>query len=207
MHSPNGLLQILEFTGALPRASLYSDWRVDPSDASTLETLASTNFDPHQFVIVSNTIPLPNPLNASQPAGTVEINTNYQPRRVELEADVKVPSVLLLCDRYNPKWVVTVDDKPAELLRCNFVERGVMLQPGKHTVVFRFTGSAATFVVSFTAVVIALCLCGWLAFTEDSLPPETGPSPSGKSPASPNPTRPAASNAAQAPQKNKPRKT
>ena len=208
---PSGQSQILEFTGALPRASLYSNWRVDPDNASTLETLASTNFDPHQLVIVSNALPAPNPLTAVQPAGTVEINTNYQPRRVELEADVKVPAVLLLCDRYNPKWVVTVDGQPAPLLRCNFIERGVMLQPGKHTVVFQFTGSAATFAVSLTAVLVALGLCGWLAFTETSEPVESGGSQPGKpqdlpgtgrSPASP----PLQARTGSEPRKNKPKK-
>ena len=166
---PNGQLQVLEFTGALPRASLYSNWEVT-NDADALQQLSSTTFDPHQLVIVSNSIPPPSPADAGQPAGTVEINPNYQPQRVELEADVKVPSVLLLCDRYNPKWVVSVDDQPAELLRCNYIERGVMLKPGKHKVVFRFTGSATTFVISSVAVVFALGLCGWLAFTEDSAP-------------------------------------
>jgi hypothetical protein len=207
---PNGLLQVLEFTGALPRASLYSNWQVDPDDASTLALLAGKNFDPHQLVIVSNSIPPPNPVAASQPAGTVSINTNYEPRRVELEADVKVPSVLLLCDRYNPKWVVSVDGQPAELLRCNFIERGVLLQPGKHTVVFRFTGSIATFAISFTAVVLALALCGWLAFTERSGPVEY-PDPAPLKPQGSPPVRSTAANPAPArsgsdPRKNKPRK-
>ena len=37
-------------------------------------------------------------------------------------------------------WRVTVDGKPAELLRCNFIMRGVYLPaPGRHTVEFSFS--------------------------------------------------------------------
>jgi len=163
---PNGQLQVIEFTAALPRAKLYSNWRVEHDEANTLQTMIGTNFDAHALVLVTNSVAPPAAGDAGQPSGTVEINTNYAPKRIELQADVKVPSVLLLCDRYNPKWTVSVDGAPAELLRCNFIERGVMLKPGKHAVVFQFTGSAATFAVSLTAVVVALGLCGWLAFTE-----------------------------------------
>ena len=66
-----------------------------------------------------------------------------------------------------------MDGKPDHRLRCNFVERGVMLQPGKHEVVFRFTGDYRTFAVSLGAGVLGLLLCGWLAITKE--PEQTGP--------------------------------
>jgi hypothetical protein len=76
---------------------------------------------------------------------------------------VKVPSVLLLCDRFNPKWQVWVDGKQEKLLRCNFIERGVFLQPGKHDVEFRFVSPNGPLYVSFIAIAFGLLLCGWLA--------------------------------------------
>jgi hypothetical protein len=90
-----------------------------------------------------------------------------------LSADVNTPSVLLMADRYNPKWEVLVDGKLDHLLRCNFVERGVLLQPGKHEVVFRMTGDYRTFAISLGAGILGLLLCGWLAMTKE--PEQTEP--------------------------------
>jgi len=42
-------------------------------------------------------------------------------------------------------WQVFVNGKPAELLRCNFIMRGVYLTPGAHTVEFKFTLPTARF--------------------------------------------------------------
>ena len=39
-------LALFEFTGALPRAKLYSNWQVSTNDAATLKLLADKNFDP-----------------------------------------------------------------------------------------------------------------------------------------------------------------
>jgi hypothetical protein len=83
--------------------------------------------------------------------------------------------VLLLSERYNPKWQVEVDGKPAELLRCNFIERGVYLTPGKHDVVMHFVPSMDTFWISTAAIVLGLSLWGFLIFSpakQDNVKPE-----------------------------------
>jgi hypothetical protein len=89
---------------------------------------------------------------------------NYRSKRIELEADAKSPAVLLLCDRYNPKWRVTVDGQPSPLLRCNYIERGVYLSPGKHSVVFEFSTPLKTLYVSTVTLVVALLLWAWVSF-------------------------------------------
>ncbi len=163
----NGDLAVIEFMGALPRAKLYPNWTVNTDDTNTLQTLASPSFDLHQNVLVADsTLPAPLPANASQPAGTVDI-TSYLSKRIKLKANVKAPSVLLLSERYNPKWKVEVDGKPAPVLRCDFILRGVFLQPGEHTVVFRFAPTLTALYVSLTAIVLGVMLTGWLAFTRD----------------------------------------
>ena len=48
---------LIEFTGALPRAKLYSNRQVSTNDDATLKMLESTNFDPWQTVLVSTPLP------------------------------------------------------------------------------------------------------------------------------------------------------
>ena len=55
-----------------------------------------------------------------------------------LKTKASFDSVLLLNDRFDPAWRVTVDGRPAPLLRCNYLMRGVQLAPGDHTVEFTF---------------------------------------------------------------------
>ena len=70
--------------------------------------------------------------------------------------------MLLLNDRFDPHWHVRVDGKPAELLRCNYIMRGVYLTPGQHTVEFQFTLPHKPLYVSLVAIGIGLLLCGAL---------------------------------------------
>jgi hypothetical protein len=128
---------LFEFTGALPRVKLYSNWQVSTNDEATLTKLASKEFNPEQTVIVAEPIATSPGGSTNSNAGTVE-HTSYTPRRIELKAKAESPCVLLLNDKHDPTWKVFVDGKPAQMLRCNYIMRGVRLEKGEHTVEFRF---------------------------------------------------------------------
>jgi hypothetical protein len=162
--NPNGKLAIIDFENALPRATLYTKWQTITNDDVTLQTVGSQAWNPHESVLVAEAIPAPS--GVGQDPGTVAINPNYKSKRVELSADIKAPSVLMLAERYNDKWQVEVDGKPAPLLRCDFIMRGVYLQPGKHDIVFRFVTSHATLYTSLAAIALGLGLWGFLMFDE-----------------------------------------
>jgi uncharacterized membrane protein YfhO len=68
------------------------------------------------------------------------------------------PSLLLLNDRFDPDWKVTVDGKPETVLRCNFIMRGVALSAGPHTVEFRFQPDIKLMYVSLAAIGVGLVL-------------------------------------------------
>ena len=161
---PNGELALFEFTGALPRAKLYANWQVNTNDQANLKTLADLNFDPAKTVLIST--PEKNlPLLATNEAdaGTVEFKS-YAPKKIVFTANAKTPAVLLLNDKFDLNWRVTVDGQPADLLRCNFIMRGVQLSPGPHTVEFDFSLPSGPLKVTLAATVLAILLLGWLVF-------------------------------------------
>ena len=137
--NPNGQYAIFEFTGALPRARLYSHWQVNTNGSATLEQLCSPAFDPERTVLVDR------PLSADQTTenageagdGGVEF-VSYSSKEIILQTHAKSASVLLLNDRFDPQWSVAVDGKRATLLRCNYLMRGVQLPAGTHAVRFSF---------------------------------------------------------------------
>ena len=168
----DGDLALFEFTGALPRAKLYSNWQVNTNDQAVLKTLADPNFDPAKTILVSTPQKNLPAVATNENSGTVEFKS-YAPKHLVFAANAAAPSVLLLNDKYDPHWSVTVDGKPAELLRCNFLMRGVYLTPGAHLVEFKFTLPNDPLYVSLAAIVVGVLLCGFLIFLERRQPAPT----------------------------------
>jgi hypothetical protein len=153
----DGDLALFEFTGALPRAKLYSNWQVNPNDPAVLKTLADLNFDPAKTVLIDTPQKDLPPVATNENNGTVEFKS-YAPKEIVFAAKAATPSVLLLNDKYDPNWQVTVDGRPAELLRCNFIMRGVYLPAGAHTVEFIFTLPHRLLYVTLGALAVGILL-------------------------------------------------
>jgi hypothetical protein len=153
--STNGAFAVIDFTGALPRAKLYANWEVQTNDQTTLTQLASKEFDPAQKVFVAGNVPAPAAATlTNQNPGKAEF-TSYAPKEIKLRTESEVPTVLLLNDRFDPNWRVLVDGKAENLLRCNFIMRGVYLGKGPHTVELRFQPSIQPLYVSLAGIIVA----------------------------------------------------
>ena len=171
-----GPLGLLEFTGALPRAKLYTQWQISTNEQSTLQALASAEFNPEKTVLVGKSIVATS--DTDNTSGTVEI-LSYTPKRLTLRAQSKTSSVLLLNDKYDPGWNAIVDGKGAEVLKCNFLMQGLLLPAGTHEIEMRFEPPVKGLYVSLFALLIGLALSGILIFTRRSSPqPDLVESPS-----------------------------
>ena len=158
----NGRYALFEFTGALPRVQLYANWQVNTNDAANLKTLANLNFDPAKTVLISTPQKnLPTTSTNENNPGTVAF-TSYSPKKIIFAANATAPAILLLNDKYDPHWRVTVDGQPAELLRCNFIMRGVQLTPGAHTVEFDFSLPSKPLYVTLAGIGTGIFLSGYL---------------------------------------------
>jgi hypothetical protein len=159
--NPEGRYALFEFTGALPRAKLYSNWQVNTNDQAVLKTLSDLTFDPSKTVLVDTVSKNLPTIATGENSGTVEYNS-YTPMQIVLSTKATTPTVLLLNDKFDPNWRVTVDGQPAELLRCNFIMRGVYLAPGNHTVKFHFSLPSKPLYVTLSAFGVGFVLCGIL---------------------------------------------
>ncbi len=159
----NGTFAVFEFTAALPRARLYSSWQVNTNGPATLSLLTSAAFDPQQTVLVASPLPAPPAAPAGgQSPGTVEFS-RYKPTDIVLKTTAAASTVLLLNDRLDPNWEVLVDARPAPLLRCNYLMRGVYLPHGAHTVEFRYRPPRGLLYVSLAAIGLGLIVLGFVA--------------------------------------------
>jgi hypothetical protein len=187
---PDGQYAVFEFTGTLPRAALYANWQIPAEDKAaltelktsslgtndlallkqlgtndflTLKKLGSESFDPQRTVLVADSAHLsPSPaLSTNQSPGTVEF-ASYAPKRIVLQTRGPNASILMLTDKFDPNWKVLVDGKPAMLLRCNYIMRGVQVPAGSHSVEFRFRPPLTGMYVSLAAEGIGIVLIAGL---------------------------------------------
>lgn len=179
-----GNYALVEMNNCLPRVQLYSHWESPTNDDATLQTLASRDFNPEQTLLVAQDTPVGQPSgNASVDAGSADIS-DYRPKYVKIEADPTVPSVLLLNDRIAPQWKVWVDKKPASILRCNYIMRGVFLTPGHHVVEYRFQPPLTSLYVSLCACGLGILTAGYLVYSRVPAPAPT-PTPAPIPPTAP----------------------
>ena len=162
-----GPFALMEFSGAIPRLALFEHWEVTRSDQVTLSKLSDAMFDPAQTLLVDEQ-------SAMDDSGTGEKSilppcTNDQEPFTRLEYESYSPlkftvnikggsqdSILLVNDRYSPKWKAIVDGKPAQVLRCNYIARGIYLTPGDHHVEMRFDQPVHFFFLSFLLMAVGL---------------------------------------------------
>ena len=161
--TPGGLLALVEFEGALPRAGVYSHWQSGVGDEMALALLPDPEWDPHREVLVAEDLPAPDSTDTNAMVTPARYEF-YDPKRVVISTDAESSTVLMLNDKHHPAWQVTVDGKPAKLLRANYLMRGVHLSPGKHTVEFKFAPTAGSIRISLAGLGLAGVLGALLIF-------------------------------------------
>ena len=130
---------IYENPRALPRALFVADWRGADFEA-LIKSGEWPEFDPKRTVLLEHEPDLARPTaddlrRAS--TSTVRIRT-YQNTVVELDVDATTSGFVLLNDVWHPWWYVTVDGKPADIVKANVLFRAVQVGAGKHLLRFDF---------------------------------------------------------------------
>jgi len=98
---------------------------------------------------------------APVPGDTV-YETSYAPNRLTYKARSARGGVAVFSEIYFPwGWQATVDGKPAEIGRVNYVLRALRLGPGTHDIDFRFDPKSlhVTNTLGVTAVILIYILC------------------------------------------------
>ena len=91
----------------------------------------------------------------------------YEPARIDITVRAAAPALLVLSDLFYPGWEATVDGRPAEILRANYVMRAVAIPKGAHEVRFLYRPASFRAGVAASAVgclAVAL-LISWRLWT------------------------------------------
>jgi hypothetical protein len=132
----SGDVKIFERLGAPGRAWLVHGLQPVLDETEALARLSEPLFDPRRTALVIGP-GISRPPESATPTEEVTIRA-YNAERVSLYARAVKPATLVLADAFYPGWKATVDGVPAEILKVNFMFRGLHLEPGEHEVTFLY---------------------------------------------------------------------
>ena len=81
-------------------------------------------------------VPRP-PRFIESPVGDVAVREEA-PTRTVIEASLRRPGLVVLADRFESGWRLTIDGRPAPILRANLLMRAAAVAAGSHTLVFTY---------------------------------------------------------------------
>jgi hypothetical protein len=94
-------------------------------------------------------------LTGARPGGNEQVKVvTYTPRRVELEAALDQPGVVILADIYYRGWRLTIDGEDSPIYRANRMMRGAAVPAGRHRLVYTY--APRSFVVGGRITLAAL---------------------------------------------------
>lgn len=123
---------------------------------------------------------------AKQPGDTI-FETTYAPNRLTYHSQSAANRVAVFSEVYFPwGWTATIDGKPAEIARVNYVLRALSVPAGNHTIEFRFepqsqvTGeriSIASIIIVYMLIAgsIVLAVVGHLRHKKGGKPEDNAP--------------------------------
>ncbi len=126
---------IYENPNALPRV-LYATASAPADFERMLSEGGGWPEAPERTVLLEGSVSTAEPA-VPRRAGSARI-VSYMNTEVVIAARGEDGGFVVLNDIWHPWWEVTVDERPAELLRANVMFRAVAVPPGEHIVRFQF---------------------------------------------------------------------
>jgi len=99
-------------------------------------------------------------------AGSVLV-TSFKPNTIELTADLKQASLVVVSEVNYPGWEANVDGKPAPLITGDYALRTVPVLEGKHSIELKFRPEAFQWGLIVSALALVAIGIGFRATRKD----------------------------------------
>lgn len=137
-------------------AWIVHDVAVAADKGELYSRLNADDFDPFRTAVTWEPVAI---APADPTADTVTI-TRFEPNRVDLQAKLAAPGLLVLGEIMYPGWQVRVNGRPAQIVTTNAILRSVALPAGEAQVEFRFRPPLFYAGAALSAATLLLLL-GW----------------------------------------------
>lgn len=150
---------VYENRAAFPRAFVVPEATPLPERGEVLAALKTNDFRRRVFLkgVTDHA------KAATEAAFTPVQVIDYRPNRVAIDVAGAGPGYLVLADVWFPGWTCTIDGKATEVLRANYLFRGVPLPNGAREVVFAFAPRSYELgrVISGTGLMLVVLVVVW----------------------------------------------
>lgn len=168
-----GETKIYENKKALPRVFLACNWEKEKRPLQIINNLIAQE-NPAEKVFLEKEVEVN--CGPTEELGSVEV-VDYISGEVRVKSRTPAGRILVFSDIYYPGWRVFIDENEGELLKVNYVLKGVVVPAGEHTV--RFIYDPLSFKIGTAISLIALVVLGGLFVYETKnrrrTPPKRSP--------------------------------
>jgi hypothetical protein len=144
--------RILENPHALPRSWIVHE-TVKTRTGQILPQFIDGSVDPGATALIDGDAPALSPV----PAGateSVEV-THRENDEIRLRVSAASRGMVMLSEVWDPGWTATVDGEKARVYRADFLFRGVLVGPGEHEVVLRYSATDVKRTLAFYLIPLA----------------------------------------------------
>jgi hypothetical protein len=135
MLAAQGPWSLWELAQATPRVQVVGDWKVVGSSQKALDAVLAPGFDPSSKVVLETDPHLGTP-SGSSGAATYRATSDQS---ALIGVDAPAPSVVLVRTPYEKRWRASVDGRPTRVFPADYLDQGIPVAPGHHTIVLSYT--------------------------------------------------------------------
>jgi len=99
----------------------------------------------------------PRGFTALQQQGQRDVVDRSLPNRARIDVDIEAPAMLVLTQCWHPGWKARVNGQPAPVRRVNYIQQGIWLERGWHSIELRFFPASLKYGIVVSAA-------AWLVF-------------------------------------------
>jgi hypothetical protein len=150
----------------LPRAFIVPSARVVAKE-QILDLLTAPDFDPRATVLIeqeSKVLDAP-PMENSDGKSRVHF-VDYTPDSILLDAESPSPGYLFLSEMFYPGWKAYIDNRPASILRGNYLFRVIPIPEGSHRIRLDFDPLTIKLGISVSVVILLVVLGSLIYFLQ-----------------------------------------
>jgi hypothetical protein len=117
-----------------PKAFFVNSYKVG-APMEILTAIKDGTFDPKEMAYLEKDPGVS--IDAADSTAMAKI-TSYDIHNIVIDAESSGNNLLFVSEVFYPDWKVYIDDQPAEILKTNYLFRGVVVPQGKHKIEFKF---------------------------------------------------------------------
>jgi hypothetical protein len=153
----DGAWELFRLPGGPPRATVVQTWTVAQTPGEALRRVLRPGFDPGRVVVLERA---PHPGGSPRPAAA-PASASYRalgPDSARIDVSAPGPAIVLLRNTYESHWQATVDGRRATVVPADYIDQGVAIARGRHTIVLRYRDGAIRSGLLASGISLALLL-------------------------------------------------